>query len=233
MGITVDDTTVAKFSGTPADSVPITSASFTPPSGSLLVLCGGANSSGTSDPGFTASGGTLVWTERTNRNASEATDSGNATIWTAPVVTGASMTVSLTHGSGGAIQTAAKVYIVTAQHASPIGQVAEGTATVDPTNAAITALGAGRLFGACADWNQTGLTSTDVEDVTDFGGEVTVATLYKSADHTAGAQTMNLNFGATPAANWVLLEILADTGGGAPALVLPMTVPRPNTLLRQ
>lgn len=220
MSISVDDSTSARFTGTVDEDVDITSGSFTPANNSLLVFCGGADNAGTAVPAPLVAGGSLTWTERVTRTSNEsAGNHGLGTIWTAPVTTGASMQVTFRRTTGGGtLRMSGKIYIVTGHAASPIGVSNEGTTTTDPTNGSITATvsgDGGRLFGAWTDWNQTGVTSTDVEDVGNYAGEVTVASAYKSADHAAnsGTQSINMNFGGTPACNWVVLEILAAASG--------------------
>lgn len=223
MAITVDAATVARWTGSPAVSAAITSASFTPPDGSLLVVCVNAD-----DPNdafnftITVSGGSLTWTERVVREASEAsTGGGYAGIFTAPVVTGASMTISVNHGAdgGGANRYSAKAYIVTGQHASPIGASNEGSSGTNSITGSITATGDGRVFGVGVEWNALGApTSTDTEDAAHYAGAISVMSAYKAADHAAGSGSQGINFDASGAGGadwgWCVLEILAAAAGG-------------------
>lgn len=222
MAIAVD-ATVARWTGTPSGGGTAVSGSFTPADGSLLVCCINCDES----PGpnvVTPSGGSLTWTERVSRGQADATE-GLASIWTAPVVTGASMTVTLTRTSGdagSARRVSGKVYIVTGQHASPIGNSNEADWTTNPQSLSITAAGAGRLFGCGTDWNQTGVpVSTDTEDGADYTGAISVMSAYKAADHASGSQSIQFDPVGTPTGNIVVLEILAAAGGGGSTAHIP------------
>lgn len=225
MAITVVDT-VARVSALcrPVNDGTTTTASFTPPNNSLLVICVSYDADGAGATTFNFLGGSLTYTERAKADGTTHNQATVSAIWTAPVTTGVSMTVragvsTTTHSDYTWLSQ--KVYIVTGQHASPIGASAVGYTTTDPTNASLTATGDGRLFGVVGDWDPgtTALTtSTDVEESVNLAGAtgVTYTSAYKAADHTAGSQSINFDFASVPpSANWALLEIL--TTGGAPA----------------
>lgn len=216
MAISVD-ASVVRWTGTPAGTTAITSASFTPSNGSLLVLAINFDEATDSENlTLQVSGGSLTWTERVRRGAVEA-GAGGAAIWTAPVVTGASMTVSVARNqsSAGSNRLSAKLYVVTGQHASPIGNSNSANWTTNPQSLSITAAGAGRLFGCGTDWNQTGIpVSTDTEDGADYSGNISVMSAYKAADHASGSQSIQFDPVGTPTGNIVVLEILAAAGGG-------------------
>lgn len=78
-----------------------TTASFTPPNSSLLVVhCGVVNGANEADvrTGMTLSGGSLTWTLRVGPNGATVSDYTSChEIWTAPVSTGASMTLVYAH----------------------------------------------------------------------------------------------------------------------------------------
>ena len=215
MAISVD-ATVARWTGTPTSGGTAVSASFTPANGSLLVVCINCDES----PGpntATPSGGGWTYTSRVARGQSDATE-GLAEIWTAPVTTGASMTITVTRAGtdSSGRRVSAKVYIVTGQHASPIGNVNEADWTTNPQTLSITAAGAGRLFGCGTDWNQTGVpVSTDTEDGADYAGAISVMSAFKAADHASGSQSIQFDPVGTPTGNVVVLEILAAASGGA------------------
>jgi hypothetical protein len=195
----------------------VVTAAFTPADNSLLVVCANCSGDGAGADTYAVTGGSLTWTERAHRDHSNNNNRGTASIWTAPVTTGASMTVTFTiaTSAGSAYQRASvKVYIVTGQHASPIGASTTNTTTTNPTNAALTATGAGRLFGCAAEWNEVGTpTSSDTGDVGVYTGLVNVISAFKASDHVSGSQTINFNYGgAGPASNYALLEILAAGG---------------------
>jgi hypothetical protein len=211
------DASVARWTGTPAGTTAITSASFTPANSSLLVLCVNADEASGTPVTLAVSGGSLTWTERIRRGNSEA-DEGLASIWTAPVATGASMTISVNRsaGSAGTGRLSAKVYIVTGQHASPIGFSTSANWASNPQTLGGTMTGDGRLFGCGTDWNQTGTpVSTDTEDGADYAGAISVMSAYKAADHTSGSTTaVQFDPVGTPAGNIAVLEIIAAAGGG-------------------
>lgn len=75
----------------------LTVGAFTPADGALLVAVHFRFRSGTSTPGSALSGGGLTWTQRVNHLHASSLDWDPAVaIWTAPVTTGASMTVTAT-----------------------------------------------------------------------------------------------------------------------------------------
>lgn len=223
MAISVVDS-VPRWAATVAQSAGMTSASFTPADNSLLVLCLNWDEGSTSSlVVWTISGGSLTWTTRVERNGDDAgASAGGAAIITAPVTTGASMTVTVTRNTGGgtqARQMSAKIYVVSGEHASPIGANGEGSSTTNNLSPTLfTATGSGRAFYCGTDWNQSGLpVSTDTEDGGDYAGSISCLSAYKASDHSSGAISGNLDAGGTSAAdwNWVALEILADAGAPA------------------
>lgn len=108
-----------------------TSNSFTPPNNSLLAVAGVFLEDGSgADPttAFVISGGSLTWTERQVATASP-TGFGTVTkIWTAPVGTGTSMTVTLSTGGRTAATYALSVRAYEGYNTgSPIGGTATGS----------------------------------------------------------------------------------------------------------
>jgi hypothetical protein len=77
---------------------------FTPPDNSLLVVISlfSNESTANGDSGYVLTGGGLTWTKRDSLNHEFSTDNCyNVQLWTAPVTTGASMALTLTHTSIG------------------------------------------------------------------------------------------------------------------------------------
>lgn len=227
MAISVDDTTVPRFTGTPANGVDITSGSFTPANDTVLVACVSADTNGAADNiTISVSGGGLTWSQRIERDPGSSGSSGHASIWRAVVGTGASMQVAVRrtagHGSTGRIS--CKVYIVTeADTAAPDGNTGSGSSTTNNITPNVYTSGTNnsRGFGCATDWNQLGTpTSTDTEDGADYAGAISVISLYKAADTaTAGTVvTMNFDGGGAAAAdwNWVAYELKPGAGGPAP-----------------
>lgn len=236
MAISVDDSTAARWTGTINRSQAIKSASFTPANNSLLVVCVNWDEYNTSST-HTVSGGSLTWTQRVERNYDDSgSHAGGAAIWTAPVSTGASMTVTVTRAANGDEDNrrySAKCYIVTGHAASPIGANNEGSTTANSFNATLTATGAGRVFSAMTDWNALGGAPTNglsptypatVEGAY-YSGSITAGSAYASSDHSSGTVGCTFDQYGTGSGdvNWVALEILTD-GGGA-------TWPHPTRVL--
>jgi hypothetical protein len=118
--------TTASGSGT----ANLTSASFTPSNNSLLVAVAGGVTDGSFAPSVTVSGGSLTWTRRAQvSNASNGYPDWYSYVemWTAPVTTGASMTV--THANTKSVDGKyLAVYEYTGYDtSSPIGATATGS----------------------------------------------------------------------------------------------------------
>lgn len=108
-----------------------TSNSFTPADNSLLVV-GGAfveNNGTTTDPtsAFTISGGSLTFTERATAVASPTAFNSLVKIWTAPVTTGAPMTLALsTSGRTAGLYGVSAVCYTGYNTGTPVGGTASG-----------------------------------------------------------------------------------------------------------
>jgi len=240
MAISVDDsvtrfTALGTYDGNP---VTATSGSFTPANNSLLVVCIGASEASTNAASISSvSGGGLTWTSRgtrgTGNNGGGTNSPGFCAIYTAPVSTGSSMTVStaITWADNFvAFRVSSKVYIVTSQDASPIGTTGSGGPTQTPAAGAeytptlFTATGAGRAFYCMSEQNGSSgsdgiSTSTDTEDAAYYASElVGIMSAYKASDHTSGSQTGSIDPTAQTYVNWVALEVLA--GAEASALLM-------------
>lgn len=220
MAIAIDGSSPVRFTGTPANGVDITSASFTAPANSVIAVCVSADTNGSSENitiSVSDSGG-LTWTNRVERDPGDAgAEAGHASIWTAVQVTSASRTVSVrrTAGNGSTNRISVKVYVVTgADTTTPTGATGEGSSTTNniTPNAYTSTVNNSRGFGCGTDWNQLGTpTSTDTEDAADYAGAISVISLFKAADTATSGSTVTMNFDAggtgTAAWNWVALEI--------------------------
>lgn len=224
MAIAIDDTTVPRFTGTPANGVDITSASFTPANNSWIYVAVNGDSQSNQDITISVSGGSLTWSNEVERDLGDAgAQPGHSSIWKAQVVTGASMTISVrrTAGNGGTNRLSAKPYLVTGADATnPTGATGEGTSTTNNLSAAAytSTVNNSRAIGCGCDWNQLGTpTSTDTEDGADYSGAISVVSAYKAADTPSSGTAVTLNFdagGSSGAAwNWVALEIKPAAGG--------------------
>lgn len=235
MATSVDDTTVARvtMSKISGDSNPITgtTASFTAPANSLLVVCSGSDTTAADTNSVVTvsnNGAALTWTKPVERNGADGSG-GHACIARALVAserTGLTVTVSVSsHGiAADGDRGSFKVYIVTGHNTTaPDGNVAENSSTTNNISGSVTVAGAGRLFGCATDWNALGApTSTDVEDaftMTALSG----LSAYKSADHASGSQSINFDAAAgTPDWNWVVYEVVAGAGGGGTVIPVLM-----------
>lgn len=222
MAIAIDASSPARWTGTPANTVNITSSSFTPPNNSLIVLCVQADTepgNSNADITISVSGGSLTWTEQvqedegTNAAIDASSEGGHSGIWTAPVGTGASMTISVNRsaGTGGTNRITCKAYVVTGQNASPIGNTGKNISTTNDLTASIFTSSASNSFAfvSASDWSQLGtpVSSDLTEDAADYVGQISAISGYKDCG-SSGAETANLDAGAgTPFWVWTALEI--------------------------
>lgn len=228
MALALDGSTPASWTGTPADNVDITSASFTPPSGSLCLVCVDANSNSSQAVVVSVSdslGGT--WNEEVRRNLTEGGFEGHVSIWKrVTALSGSAMTVSVrrTNDAGGADpefdRVRAKAYVITGQHATPIPTIGEGSSTTNNLTASIfTSAHANSWALVCAeDWNALGApTSSDLTTGADAWNQSGVLSGFNGLKSlgAAGAKTANLNAAGSGAAswNWVAVEIREDVSG--------------------
>lgn len=226
MAIAIDASSPARVAGTPATNVDITSASFTPPNNSILVVCVSADTQGTGALVFSVRDSidtTTGWTSRVHQNPSGSIG-GACAIWTKAITTGQAMTVSVrrTSGSGGTNRLSMKVYVVTGgDTSSPAGNTGQGTSTtinITP-NAYTSSVNNSRGFGCATDWSpEQAPTSTDEEDAAFYSGHIGAISLYKAADTASSGSTVTVNFnagtGATPQWTWVALEIKPAASSG-------------------
>lgn len=224
MAITVDTSTVALVNlerVSTANPCVGTSASFTAPADSLLVVCLICNADTGISPALTMSnnGAALTWTIPVQRNDTDG-DEPFVAIARAVVAserTGLTVTASVSDPGQNAetINGIFKVYIVTGHNTgSPDGNVAEGSAATGTVNGSVTVAGAGRLFGAGMDWNAGGSpASTDTEETYHDAAVATGLVAVKAADHASGSQSINFQVAGTPKWNWVVYEVAAAAGG--------------------
>lgn len=120
MALAIDSSTPA-IVGT-GSGTSVTTASFTPPDSTLLVAC--IARFATSTVTMSNSGTALTWTLKA--------DNSNSRVYTAPLTTSQSMTVTFSQVSSTAL--GMKVYAVTgADLTTPIGATGTGTSTSDPS----------------------------------------------------------------------------------------------------
>jgi hypothetical protein len=223
MAISVDDTTVVRWTGTPASGTNITSGTFTPPNNSVIVLAVSVDGSTASiNPTVAVSGGSLTWTNRAEMDPGTAgANGGHASIWTAPVVTGASMSISVNRTSSDATaRVSCKAYLVTGHDTTtPTGVTGSGHDTTNnATTAGVTSQTAGVIFYAATDWTGAGggttpPTSSDLtEDAASYSAQIDALAGYKTIASAGASVTANLDAAgtATAAWNWAAVEVRAS-----------------------
>lgn len=185
----------------------VTTASFTPPVGSLLVVAVlGTSFSGNPNPVLTSTGLTFV-----SQILSNDAGQGTTQLFTAEVGAngGSSRTVSVT--VSGFASVGLKVWVLTGQHATQyLGATSSGTSTSNAVNAGITTDSANNwVLGAGSEFNDLGTpTTTDTNDGTATGLSLSYLAVRKSAATTAaGAETLNMDAAGTAAAAWAWAAI--------------------------
>lgn len=206
-----------------------TTATFTPPDGCLLVACVNCNTNPTNGATAAVTGGSLTWTQNAEADFdTEGAGSGHSSMWTAPVTVGVSMTVVATI-VGGSNRVDCKVYVVTGQHASPIGASGHGRSTTNNINVGYTSTAnSSRAFAVGTEWQSLGVpSSTDTADAAAYGSTLSVESVYKAADTATSGTAVTVNLDAagtgTPEWMWCALEIKPAVA----AAVLPILVTTP------
>src|SRR6185369_14163460 len=224
MALAIDGSTPAVATQTTGSNHDVTSPSFTPPSGSILVNLWAGNT-GTSDTPATPTitdnlGAHLTYSlqDWKSRADSPARD-GQAADWTAPVGTGAAMTVTATNGTATAnAQAALQVVVVTGQDSvTPVGQHGKsGSASTSTVTISYTATVTGSQgFVAITDWDDkgamTGGSNATIISSASIPGQISYGFARQStAGGVAGVTTsFTVNLGAASTnVSWVFVEIL-------------------------
>lgn len=229
MALAIDASTPSLATSTTAA---VTTASFTPPSGALLVLCYGANNGtaaqDTSISTVTNTGTAATWTRRARKNNNASSTGGTGTdggaeIWTA-TAPGAAITVTANGlNSGAGYEKALKIWVLTGADTTNVTNVAGATAaSALPSVALAGCLAGSHVFAVSSDWNQAGLGTAGTGQTISTGDEMNVTG--QITTHTwrttsvlasSGSQTMNLTAPAAEKYNLVVLEV--RDGGGAAA----------------
>jgi hypothetical protein len=221
-------------------SLTATTASFTPPANSLLVVVVAGDTVGTTTQAMSVTdnlGVHLTWTQQVVAAAGDSPAvGGQAAIFTAPVVTSAAMTVSATNTSSSTAgdSLAAQVFVITGGGTTPtVGAVAKKNQATAGTSIAqsYTATGTGSWgFGAVSDWNATGTmtaggTGNTMVTASTFSGLISYGFARRTtADGVSGsATTITVNFAASSSANHLAMVEVLDPGGAA-ATPLPLLV---------
>lgn len=148
------------------------------------------------------------------------------------------MTVSVQRtNNGGSNRISFKVYVVTSgDTTTPNGATQSGFSTTNNlTSTAYTStVNNSRGFGCATCWNALGSpVTTDTGDPEHDAGQISLISLYKTADTTPSGSSVSANFDASGSAaaawNWVTLEIRPATGAATTAP--PFYNPQPMATL--
>jgi hypothetical protein len=220
---------------TAASTDTATTASFTPPANSLLVVLisgdtfgAGNNATWTITDNLATH---LTWTQRVYSSSTDTPNAGgSALIYTAPVVTSAPMTVSVTDAAGsGTGDLYVLVQVITGGGAIPTvganGKTSSATAGTSIA-ASYTATGTGSWgFAAVQDWNATGTMTAGGTGNTIIASATPNASFMSygfarrtTADGVNGAATtITVNMGGSSTAKHIATLEVLDPGGGAAA----------------
>lgn len=236
MAIAQDATTPAGVSQTSGTTATVATGSFSPPSGSVLVVCWVCNTATTapSAPSISNTGGLTFALANWRSKADSGGSNGQAAIWTAPAASApGSMTVTVTTGSGSGDRHArirCGVY-TGVDLASPVAATNEGTDTLGALdNLSYTSSVANSVgIAAVSDWDVTsstftGASGTTVDDSASVASAINAATLRQTTPTTSGSTvTLGLTSPTSTSWNWVWVELRPDTS--TPTQPRPLIVP--------
>ncbi len=234
MPIAVDASTPARATGSSAyGTTAVTTASFSPPAGLLVVAVGSNSRGGAAGTGvsgaITNNGAALTWTMVAERSRSDASsDNGYAGLFVAVLDAsrvGMTLTLTLTASDGIANNVGAptiKPYVLTgAATTNVIGGSAEGSSVDNNLTTTAFTIGAAESFGfvAATDWNALGVpTSTDSTlDTFTVGVAISGASGYKTLGAAGGTATFNVDAPGTGAARWNWVSAEVKVASVAPA----------------
>lgn len=219
MALAIDGSTPAAAT---SSSGTATTASFTPPAGSILVIGFAGNSTGGANPSaptitdnlgahltYTLSG----WRSRADGSP---TVNGQAALWTAEVATSAAMTVSVTCSLA---ELAMKVWVFTGQDpVNPLGAFGEaGSASASAVAQSYTAQAtSGWGVGAICDWDALGAHTAGTGCTLDGtgnvgGGQISYSFVRRTVADDSNGSSNSLNSilpGTSTNLQWVWQEIL-------------------------
>jgi hypothetical protein len=223
----------------------LATGSFTPPDLSVLLVAWAGNTASADTPPTPSItdnlGAHLTYTLVDFAAVGSVGTKGQSAMWTAPVATGAAMTVTVTNNSQTASQwgAALKVWVITgANGGDPVGQFGKNSAvTAGAKTASYTADSTGsRGFLVCQDWDTqgaqtagTGCTFTGGGTGNNSGGNISYGFLLRTTeDGVAGASTaMNWTVPGTSAnLNWVYAEIQPEAKATRPVMATWAAVQR-------
>lgn len=216
----------AVFGGTAISS--LTTASFTPPVGALLVVVYGNSFDTSLQTVPTNTGGTVSWD-----GAAKVTEAANgcaSSIWNATVTVSASMTVTL-HKAVANTNWCGGVAVLTGQAATQNGATGVNTSAGANPSQSVTTVGANSLIlGTVTNFTNGTLPTVPANQSTTFGTRV--FTDHDGTNSAIWAQFLtgiNLSAGSTATINdtapsvaysLTMLEVLAAATAGIPDLIM-------------
>jgi hypothetical protein len=236
VALAIDASTPAIAVQATGTTATVTTASFTPPAGSLLVIQYAANTidpTSPATPTITDSLGvplTYTLQDFSARADTPAAD-GQAATWTAPVASSTAMTVTVTNQAASPNRHAAlRVRVLTGQHATPVGAHGKSgsiSASSIAQNYTAQATGGWGFIGVI-DWSATGAmtagTGCTVEGSANVGApDITYGFARRTSADDVNGNTNTLNVtlgGASTSVRWTYIEILPDVAS------IPYSPPR-------
>lgn len=208
MTLAVDASTPAVASA-PAGGGAVTTASFTPPAGSLLLALVAVDA-GAGGP-ITDSRG-LTWTKRVDASSSanSALTGDSAVIWTAPVSTSAAMTV--TAGVAAPTGSVLRVLVLTGAATNSIGKTGALYVNNEIWSTTYTATAVGSLGFAL--WSD-GYGTEPVATAASTGCVVDSSVAYRGSGSSLTSATVRTTSGATSAGRTVTLGVTAPNAGAS------------------
>lgn len=207
-----------------------TSALFTNPANSLIVVCHAFD--GSSNAGFggtygISDSGLLTWTKIVERTWDETTTGGESAIWYAVAASSVARTIVMTRASGAnPASFSAKAYVITGADiaGTPIDTVGannEGGSTTNSINTTSITPGAdGLLIVSDCDFTDSGAfqASSDLTQDTASVSGITACSGYKTCSNGVGV-TGNLNAAGSGAVQhkWCQVTVRATAGGAGVA----------------
>lgn len=234
MAITLDASTPAGF-GAGASATSITSAAFTPPIGSRIILLFGADSNAgeTTNVTATGTGGDAITFAKSVRNSGL-----YAEVWISdpcPTAISRTVTASVSGGGGATLLWAQPLVLNGVDPTTPLGATgfnasANTSNVANPTAYTSTVDNSLCVFVAMDDSNNGAPTTTDVGFAATTTGESWIAG-YKAAATTPAGSTVTINLDAAGAAAatwwWAAAEIL-PAAGVTTAPTQPVLTATPN-----
>lgn len=198
-----------------------TTASFTPPSGALLIAMGSYDNGGSTITPAISDSLALTWTSIGTTTGSQ--NRGETKVWRA-VATGAAMTVS-TSGSTNTYTKSLQVLVITGQHATPIGATGTGTSSTNISQNYTSTAANSWGFLAFNDWNAKGTPSAGSGNsiYSSYSNSYTSAgTLNRQTVTGTSGSTVTLST-VTPASNTIYSYVYFE--------IVPATTPPTGTAL--